>query len=54
MIQVSNNFYNNQEQINRALRLFQKEFPNRKIININCYPNEPMGWFVSIVYEIEI
>lgn len=54
MIQIETNFFNNQVQINEYLRLFQKTYPNRKILNVNVVPNDPMGWFTTIMYEVTL
>ena len=44
----------NQSDANEQLRVFQKEYPKRQIVNINMEPIDwPGGWFVIINYKIE-
>ena len=54
MIQISTGFFTDTKDINESLRLFQQQYPKRKIVSVNVVPNEPMGWFVTITYEINL
>lgn len=45
----------NQAQANEELRSFERNFPKRKIMNVEMEPVEwPGGWFMTIVYDVEI
>lgn len=45
----------NQKDANEKLRIFQRDFPKREIINISMEPVEwPGGWFMTIVYKIKM
>lgn len=39
---------------NTQLRAYQQKYPKRKIINVNMTPADPAGWFMTIVYEVEV
>ena len=54
MIQVAIGFVANGGDANEKLRTFQKENPKRKIINVSIAPQDPHGFFMTIVYDIEV
>lgn len=54
MIQVSIIMAVNAGNLNEQLRLFQQEYPKRKITSVSCVPAEPAGWFATICYEVNI
>lgn len=54
MIQIATGLYNSTNDINEALRLFQKQFPNRQIVNVSINEHEPAGWFVTITYDVNL
>lgn len=54
MIQISVLFVNNQGEANDKLRLFQRDNPKREIIGVSMVPVEPVGWFMTITYKVNI
>ena len=52
LIQVFTCFVVSNNQANEILRQFQKDYPKRDIKSVSVYPNEPVGWFMTITYEI--
>ena len=52
--QIEVEYVPNSSFANDHLRKFQLDFPNRKIINVNIDSNNPSGWFMTIVYEVEV
>ena len=45
----------NPGKANELLRSYPKLYPKRKIVNISMAPIEyPGGWFMTIVYEVDI
>lgn len=54
MIQVDISCHTSGQDINEYLRLWQSKYTKRKIINIDTTPVEPAGWFLTIVYEMEV
>lgn len=54
MIQVAIGFIRNSGDANEKLRAFQRENPKRKIINVSCAPADPFGFFMTIMYEINM
>lgn len=45
----------NQGDANEKLRIFQRDFSKREIVNITMTPVEwPGGWFMTIVYKIKM
>lgn len=45
----------NPGKANELLRSYPQLYPKRKIINISMTPIEyPGGWFMTIVYEVDI
>ena len=46
-------FVLNAGDANIWLRAWQKKYPNRIIKNVNMTPNDS-GWFVTIVYDMEV
>lgn len=54
MIQVDISCHTSGQDINEYLRLWQSKYTKRKIVNIDVVPTEPVGWFLTIVYEMEV
>jgi hypothetical protein len=54
MIQVAICFVKNTPDANEKLRLFQKENPQRKILNVSVSSTDPFGFFMTITYEIKV
>ena len=54
MIQVDISCHTSGQDINEYLRLWQSKYTKRKIINVDTTPVEPAGWFLTIVYEMEV
>ena len=55
MVQIDVEFVMHKGQANEKLRTFQRENPKRKIINVSMTPaNYPGGWFMTVVYEVDI
>ena len=54
MIQIAIGFVKNSGEANEKLRAFQRENPQRKIINVSCAPTDPYGFFITITYEVNI
>ena len=52
--QIENVFFLNSNEANTWLRAYQQKYPKRKIINISTTPWDPEGWFMTIVYEVEV
>lgn len=45
----------NQGKANELLRDYSRLYPKRKIIGVSMAPCEfPGGWFMTIIYEVEI
>lgn len=53
-IQIELCFVNNSAEANNKLRLFQCSFPKRKIIGVSLAPTDPVGYFMTITYQIEV
>ena len=47
-------FVNNSAEANNQLRQFQLSFPKRKIIGVSLAPIDPVGYFMTITYQIEV
>lgn len=43
----------NSGKANEYLRAYPKNFPKREIIGVDLTPNDPHGWYLKIVYNIE-
>lgn len=55
MIQINTLFVLNQGEANERLRAFQRDNPKRKILNVSMTSaTYPGGWFMTIVYEVNI
>ena len=54
LTQIATGFVLDGKDANEKLRTFQKDYPQRKIIGVSITPNEPMGWFMTITYNILI
>lgn len=52
--QIETQFVLNSSEANTWLREWQLIYPKRKIININMVPADPAGWFMTLVYEMEV
>lgn len=52
MIQVAIGFCTTAEEVNEKLRLFQSNYPKRKIIGVSI-SDSGCGWTVCVSYEIE-
>ena len=52
MIQIAIGFIRNTGDANEKLRAFQRDNPQRKIVNISVAPADPFGFFMTITYEI--
>lgn len=53
MIQISLVFCNSQQEMNETLRFFQVNYPKREIKSVTVCPNEPIGYFMTITYELK-
>lgn len=53
-IQIELCFVNNSAEANNQLRQFQISFPKRKVINVSLAPTDPVGYFMTITYQIEV
>lgn len=53
MIQVFLQYSPSQSSANEFLRRFQVEHPTANILSVNLIPHEPMGYFMTITYNIE-
>ena len=55
MVQIETLFAINYGDANEKLRAYQRNNPKRKIVNISMIPAEfPAGWFMTIMYEVDI
>lgn len=55
MIQIDVEPVLNSSKANELLRVYSKLYPKRKILNISMVPIEyPGGWFMTIMYEVDI
>lgn len=54
MIQIAIGFVSSGGEANEKLRTFQRENPKRKIINVSIAPQDPHGFFMTIVYDVEV
>lgn len=54
MVQVCNGVYNDTKSINEALRAFQVQYPQRKILNVSVNTNDPFGWTVTITFDSDM
>lgn len=54
MIQVDISCHSNGQAINEYLWHWQDYYAKRKIINVDVTPTDPVGWFLTIVYDSEV
>ena len=54
IIQLEIQHVNNAAAANNWLRQYKQLYPKREIINVNMCSAEPAGWFMTIVYKVEI
>lgn len=53
-VQIETFFVFNTADANLTLRAWQQTNPKRHIINVNTSPAPQEGWFMTIVYEVEV
>ena len=54
LIQTDISCHANGQALNEYLWRWQLEYTKRKIVNINTIPSDPVGWFLTIVYDSEV
>ena len=54
MVQTEVRFVLNNADANDQLREYQVYYPKRRIINVNLVPAVQAGWFMTIVYSVEV
>lgn len=54
MIQIDTRFLSSAPKANELLREYEREFPKREIIGVSMVPNDPIGWFITITYKLNM
>lgn len=54
MVQIDVRWIKDAVSANELLRSYSREYPKREVVNVSMVPNDPMGWFMTITYKINM